>query len=721
MRTSAVAVALAAGTLLAPGPPLRAQDALSGVGSATEVASVQFRFEDGPSLDETDLRSRIALTGRGGLAGLREFLGFIPFVPPVGAHPFDPLELQRDMIRLRNHYHRSGFPKADVRYDVRYNAESDRVRIAFVIREGPPLAITALDFVADSGPVVLPADLQAEWAKFVEEERGKSRRYGELERRVLSDSTARWFRHAGYPFAAADPGAVIDTASNQAQVTVHVRPGVRARIRAIDVTGNSTVAARHLVRPLPVGPGDWYDGSALEKGRQQLVQMDIVRHATLEVPRDSARDSTVAVRLDVAENPPRLIRGEAGVASGGGVSGEAQWTHRSFLGGLRTFTLGVAAQTGVLALTDPPEQLYRASVTIFQPFAGDRHVSVAGGPFVEYRDDLRDRSQAIGFEGTVAYASSPLRSISLGYTISHRRVLDFGLGENLDPAQYLPLLGLATPAAAGTLDTTRNRSAISLEGSWGRLDQFANPRRGYVIRPRIEVTTPGFNTSEYVLADLSATAYIALGDRLGFTLRGFGGRIFPFGRSVDDALTESPFISLLRLRDVTFTAGGTRDLRGWGSQLAGPKLPEIRVVTEENDAGQTVTDTLSERYTPIGGLARVAGTVEMQLPMPLLSPKWQSFVFLDGGRVWTPDSRFALDAAEIDQDDFFMSTGVGIGYETIVGAVQLALGYKLNPSALDERSPQAVLDALTAGQSVTSVPAESQRRWHLHFSIGATF
>jgi outer membrane protein assembly factor BamA len=190
---------------------------------------------------------------------------------------------------------------------------------------------------------------------------------------------------------------------------------------------------------------------------------------------------------------------------------------------------------------------------------------------------------------------------------------------------------------------------------------------------------------------------------------------------VEDALTESPFISMLRLRDVAFTAGGTRDVRGWGSQLAGPKLPEVRVLTQEDDAGTAVTDTIAERFAPIGGLARLTGSVEAQLPMPLMGPKWQSFVFLDGGRVWTPDTRFALNAGEVDQDDFFASTGLGVGYETIVGSVQLALGYKLNPSAFDERAPQAVLDALVAGQSIETVPPESRRRWHLHFSIGATF
>jgi outer membrane protein insertion porin family len=719
MRTDRVALLTLTLALAIPAA-LRAQDALTGIGEGTEVGAIEFRFEDHQTLPEEELQQRIALTEPGGLAGLRNALDFIPLIPPVGVHPFDPLELQRDAIRLRHHYNRSGFPRARVHYDVRYDAKSDRVNIAFVIREGPPLLVETLNFAADSGPLVVPTELQTNWGKFTARQQQEAERWGDTERRALADSAARWFRHAGYPFAVARAAAIIDTARNRADVTVRVRSGTRARIGEIVVTGNTTVSAKQLTRPLPVQRGDWYDGPALENGRQQLVQMDIVRHATLELPDSDATDSTVAIRMRVAENPPHLIRGEAGVISGGGATGKVQWTHRSFLGGLRTLTVGAAAQTGVLSLTDPSQQLYRGTITVFQPFVGDRHLSVAGGPFVEYRNDLRDRSRAIGFEGTLVYASSPLRSITLGYTIVHRRVLDFGLG-GLAPSQYLPLLHLATPATVGSLDTTRNRSAVSLEGSWGRLDQFANPRRGYVIRPRFEITTPGgFNSSEYALVDLGATAYIAVNDRIGLTLRGSGGRIFPFGRSIDNAGAESPFISLLRLRDVTFTAGGTRDLRGWGSQLAGPKLPEIRVLTEDKQ-GQTVTDTIAERYTPVGGLARLTGSIEVQLPMPMMSSKWQSFVFLDGGRLWTPDSRFALGAGAIDQEDFFASTGVGVGYETVVGAVELALGYKLNPSELDQRSPQAVFDALREGRDLSTVPTEGRRRWHLHFSIGATF
>jgi outer membrane protein insertion porin family len=497
---------------------------------------------------------------------------------------------------------------------------------------------------------------------------------------------------------------------------VRVQPGLRAKVREFAVTGNVTVPAKDLTRQLPLDKGDWYDAAELEQGRARLAQFPIVRLALLNVPRGSADDSSVVVRVGVTENPPQQVGGEVGLISNGGLSGEVDWMHRSFMHGLRTFTVSATAQTGLLALETPAEQRYRLALTFFQPYVGTRRLSAAGGPFVEYRDDLRDRSQAIGFEGTLVYATSPLRSISLGYSLSHREVFDFGFSDELDPIEFLPLLGLEDSAAVGSLGTIFNRSTLTLDGSWGKLDAFANPRRGYVLRPRASVTLPGFNTSEYLLLDFGATGFYPLTERIGFTLRSSVGRIFPYGRSVDDALDESAFVSLLRLRDVTFSAGGSRDVRGWGSQLVGPKLPEVRV---RQEAGQDVY--FAERYTPVGGLSRLHASAEVQMPLPGFGDKWQTFAFLDGARIWTSDERFDPNAGELGEDRFFMGTGVGIGYETVVGAVEVALGYKLNPSALDVRDPDVVLQALRAGEPIDSKPTDSMRRFQLHFSIGATF
>jgi outer membrane protein assembly factor BamA len=714
VRTShGAALALA---LIARAGPLVAQDALNRVNPATEVRSVEFRFNGKASLNEQVLRQKVALTGQGSLAGLRRLFSFIPFVPPVGAHQFDPVEMQRDVVRLRNYYHRSGFPRVDVRYAARYRADANAVRVAYLIAEGPPITIDTLDFTSVPGSLELPPSLEGSWRRFVQRERSHAGRAGEDERRALADSTARWFRAHGYPFATAMTISKVDSMTDRASVVVQANPGRRARIRQIVVGGNQTIPSREIVRQLPIRPGDWYDARALEQGRQQLTQMDILRLASVNLPRDSADDSTVVVGLAVTENQRHIIKGEAGFISSSGVTSQVAWTDRSWLRGLRTLTAAVTAQTGVAALENPSQRLYRLTLTAFQPYVGDRRFSAAGGPFVEYRDDLRDRSWAVGFEGSLAWTPAPLQSVTLGYSISHRRVYDYGFGNDLAPEQYLPLLNLATPGTAGTLEHIRNRSALSLEGSYGRLDRIANPRKGYVIRPRLEWTPPGYNTSEYFLMDLGATAYVPLTRRIGFTFRAGAGRLFPYGSSIPPAGAESPFVSLLRLRDVTFTAGGTRDVRGWGTLLVGPKLPQV-TLQASGDSNVTVSD----RYTPVGGLARLVTSVELHFPMPLLSEAFQPYLFWDGGRIWTPDHRFALDAGELNQDDFYDAVGIGIGYETVVGAIQVALGYKLNPSPVDLRTPQDVLRALETGTPIDAAPTSSSRRFHLHFSIGTSF
>ncbi len=714
MRTSRWATVLLLGPALAA--PLAAQDALNRVGPKTQVRSVDFQFQDKPALNQDQLRGKIALTGQGSMVGIRRLLGFIPFVPPVGSHPFDPTEMGRDVVRLRRYYQRSGFPRADVDYQAQYRAKADVVQVTYRIAEGPPLAVDTVQFAGMHGPLDVPESLGRSWRRFIRTQQDHVERAGEDEKRALADSTVRWFRAQGYPFASARTLARVDSTANRADLVVQVDPGHRARVRRIVVTGNETVPQREVVRQLPVKVGDWYDAHALEDAREQLTQMDIVRLVSVDVPRDSADDSSVVVIMRMAESQEHIIKGDAGYISSGGLTSQANWTDRSWLGGLRTLTAAATAQTGIAALEDPAQVLFRLNLTAFQPYVGDRRISAAGGPFVEYRSDLRDRSWAVGFTGALVWAPAPLKSISLGYTISHRYVYDYGLGSDLPPEQYLPLLGLADTGAVGELETTVNKSAIALEGSYGRLDRIANPRKGYVIRPRIETTLPGFNTSEYLVLDLGATAYLPLTKTVGFTVRGGAGRIYPRGNSVEPLEGESPFISMLRLRDVAFTAGGTRDVRGWGSQLLGPKIPQVEL---QSSGDSTVA--VADRYTPVGGLARLIGSVELHFPMPMLSEAFQPYLFYDGGRIWTPDDRFALNAGVLDEDKFYHAVGVGIGYQTVVGAIQLAVGYKLNPSPVDLRSAEDVRAALASGASIESAPTSSSRRFHLHFSIGATF
>src|SRR6476469_6114749 len=95
--------------------PARAQDdALIGIGPGTEVRKITFDFQGEHRLTEGELRSQLALTNRPGWILPHKLLGWFPLIGPVGAHPFNPLELQRDVVRLRNLYQRNGYLDAQV-------------------------------------------------------------------------------------------------------------------------------------------------------------------------------------------------------------------------------------------------------------------------------------------------------------------------------------------------------------------------------------------------------------------------------------------------------------------------------------------------------------------------------------------------------------------------------------------------------------------------------
>ena len=133
MRTKGGRVAGALGGVIAAvclsGPAAAQNDALIGIGPGTEVRKIELDFQGEHRLTEAELRSQMALTERPSMIFLHKVLGWFPLIGPVGAHPFAPLELQRDVVRLRDLYHRNGYLDAQVTYDVAYDAQPDLVDI----------------------------------------------------------------------------------------------------------------------------------------------------------------------------------------------------------------------------------------------------------------------------------------------------------------------------------------------------------------------------------------------------------------------------------------------------------------------------------------------------------------------------------------------------------------------------------------------------------------
>jgi len=682
-----------------------------GLNQETTVRGVGFWFMDHQTFSRIYLKTLITYVDPGGLAGLRRLVARLPLVPDPVPQTFQPIELQRDLARLRQFYRVSGFPDAEFDYEVEYNESNNTVRIMHYIREGDPRTRGTLDVSYPDGrtsPDFLPEELRTEWDTFIANVPPRAgERIGQLETAQLEDAVTKWLRNRGWAFATVRAQTEADSAQSVVDVRLVTDPGPRTRIDEVRVIGNQQVSGWVTRRAMPLKRGHLFSAELMTRGQQNLFGLDLVRFAHSEVLQGQPIDSTVTIVSRIEEAFPRLLTGEAGFATETGISTEASWAHRDFFGGVRTLTISATAQTGWLGFAGEKQSVYGLSVALKQPLLFGSTTTGIGRPFVDFRDDLRDRSWKAGADLTVIYQARSDQSLSFGYGFSKRRVLEYR-GAGSTDLDFLSRLALAD-----SLGRDIKTSALTVTWLSEVLDDSRNPREGRTFRATGQLAGPSsISTVTFSRFDVSAAGFKPFGESSAIAARIGMGRLYPTGKSVPNP-GEDPTQSILRLRDALFTAGGSYGVRGWGEQLLGPKTPDAQ---GDLNAPETLT---ASRYVPIGGLARVQSTIEVRLPMPLLGSPHGIHAFVDAGRVWNPDRRFPTGGP--DETRIFMSTGGGIEFSSPVGPIRLTLGYKLNPSALDLRDAGEVLAALLANESILDVDTKPLRRFHLHLTLGRTF
>ena len=139
-------LSLLGGLLLAAGMLLfatgaAAQDSIPFIRPRAQVGSVDFRFQSEKSFSTSELGGVIAAKGRGSLYRLRRLVGKLPFIGDPATQRFDPVELQKDVVRLRRFYARSGFLDPDIDYRVEANSSGTLVDVTFLVHEGPAVAL----------------------------------------------------------------------------------------------------------------------------------------------------------------------------------------------------------------------------------------------------------------------------------------------------------------------------------------------------------------------------------------------------------------------------------------------------------------------------------------------------------------------------------------------------------------------------------------------------
>jgi outer membrane protein assembly factor BamA len=346
-------------------------------------------------------------------------------------------------------------------------------------------------------------------------------------------------------------------------------------------------------------------------------------------------------------------------------------------------------------------------------------LSLSAGPAFERRDGRIDQSVSSSLIATLVYRFNALQSAALRYDYTYRQLKELHV-PGLITTALDSLTGIAglSNAIIDSLKTPDRIPQLVFFTSLGHLDDLARPRHGLVFKPNLAVTVPArWGTVNFTKADMQVTMFAPFpGPANALMLRGSAGAIWPFGVSIPGPGLGSA-LEWYRLRDQILKAGGATDVRGYASELLGPKYPVL-----ETDVVGTDTVLSSPRYNAIGGFRRVTGSVELRLAIPRFGPAIFGHLFTDAGRVWTTDDRFQLGGlVSSDETRTFYTTGGGIGYYTPVGAIRFDVGYKLNPSVYDLRSSSDVLRALFQGKPATAAPVDSRRRYAFHLSLGLFF
>lgn len=708
--------------LLGDGPsPASAQAPLYLVNKETTVSDISFRFVDQQTFEAGRLLNQIATRAPSFFDRVSMRLGWIPFIPDAGRYPFDPVTLQRDVIRLRRFYQQNGFLSPRIDYPAsQLDTTSNTIHVIFSIREGPPVVIQNADFYGpDSTQYAVQqfeGDVRTGWIDFRDQTAFRlGERYTEFSRIRIEDDVRRWLQNRGFAFARVNSQARIDSTSNTADIRFFVAPGPRGRFTEIDVEGNESVSRRIVERELPFQTGDYFSYDRMLDGQRQLFGLNLFRVALADLP-SQPMDSTVQVRYRVRESSLRYLTAQSGYGTSAGLTSEGQWAHRNFLGAARNLTVGLVAETGLLAnprllsstaAPTIPDRRFRGSISLRQPYFFSTSLSASVEPFLEYRRDAKlEPSQELlgvnardfGLNTTLIYEILPFRTLSFRH--SFRRSFQF--------TQPLPdTSALNSDVPISLQGDLFNESVFSANATLGQVDDFLNPTQGVQMRPSFELAGTVLGSSiEYARVSNEVSGYIPLNDNIELATRLFVGRLWPLGRSRRILSNpEDPLFDIFenRFDDVRFYAGGSNDVRGWRTQLAGDKIAR-RLVTREATQDSIVSTVQGFIFEPVGGNTKLAANLELRLPFPGLSSSWRTAVFLDAGQV---------------REDTFVptklrfGTGAGIRYQTPVGYLRLDLAYKLNPGPLDLRDPEAVLNNTASPRFID--------RFRLHIGIGQSF
>lgn len=461
-------------------------------------------------------------------------------------------------------------------------------------------------------------------------------------------SIKRNYFEEGYLGVVVRDSVVVD--NRKVRIRYEVVAGPVFDIRDIAIKGNSNTNRSVVEKELAFRSGDRFRLGKVIETQRNLFETGLFTEVEVIPENLNPEERTVDIVVRVSERKSAYVEAGFGVGNilGSRVLGE--WGERNLFGTGRELRLKTEYSFG-----------------IFEDATLDFNNLDFRVKFYRYDAQFNQR-RLLGSKVLLGVNTFLEKDATVDDIVVRTRGATVGGSRRLNPrtlaSLQFSLQRIKSQTGVDSLVVSRS-NLISSTIRYDTRDFILDPKSGVFRDLNFEVAGGILGAdNDYFSVSGSVQKYYRLGGRVIVAFRARAGFADRFGSSAAVPV------------EARFFSGGSNSVRGY----------------DENSLGPTDTLTTSPgvvQKTVLGGRVLLLTNAELRFPLPLLARfRFSGAAFVDAGNVWESLGSIDLkhfrpfaDRADVVQEDYRYSVGVGIRYNTPVGPIRLDYGVPLKREA----------------------------------------
>ena len=244
---------------------------------------------------------------------------------------FDPDAFATDLKRIRRLYEANGYYRTAISYELRI--AGNLIDVAIRITENEPIRVQRVTLELD-GFVVLGDDPLYKHLRLKPGEVFNEKDYQES-----AEAIEVVFRNAAYAQVIVTRKAHINLARGTAQMSIAVRPGVKAVFGATHLEGEHAVAAEIVLRELAYRAGEPFSQRKLDESRDRILALNLFAVVNIAPDLDARNPHLAPIRVVLKERPKHAVAVAGGYNTQSQFVAGLEWTDRNWLGDGRQLSL----------------------------------------------------------------------------------------------------------------------------------------------------------------------------------------------------------------------------------------------------------------------------------------------------------------------------------------------------------------------------------------------